>query len=141
MEQYFLFLVLEEVKEKTLDSFSRYFKCFVNAINKFNKTANIKMIQCKSINIKLFISQIKKLKSTTKNRTGVTLRLSINIIGNAEPDSPHTHLLTNTQVSNIRKLFSNNSLADLKISKTQTSNIFRHDRFLDKHFQSLTKFI
>ena len=40
------------------------------------------MTQYKSVNIKSSNSQLEKLKSVTKNRTGVTLLLSISMIGN-----------------------------------------------------------
>ena len=48
------------------------------------------------------------------------------MIGDNEVDFPHQLLLTNTQVSNIRKTFANNSSANIKLSKTQLSKmIFR----------------
>ena len=36
---------------------------------------------------------------------------------------PHELLLTNRQVSNLCKAFANNSLADIKLSKTQLSKM------------------
>ena len=41
------------------------------------------------------------------------------MIGDNETNSPHQFLLTNRQVANIRKAFANNSLIDIKLSKTQ----------------------
>ena len=54
------------------------------------------------------------------NRTGVTINLSSNIIGdsNDENNFPRKLLLTNTQVSKLRKAFSNGSSANIKVSKT-----------------------
>ena len=72
------------------------------------------MTQYNSLNVKLSNSQLNKLKSAIKNETKVVLRLSSNIIGdsNDETNFPHKLLLADRQVLNIRKAFSNNSLAD-----------------------------
>ena len=59
-----------------------------------------------------------KLKSAIKNETEVLLRLSSNIIGNNETNFAHKLLLTDRQVSNIRKAFANNSSAAIKLLKT-----------------------
>lgn len=40
-------------------------------------------------NIKSSNSRLEKSKSETKNATGVTLRLSMNIVGNDEGNLPH----------------------------------------------------
>ena len=79
------------------------------------------MIQYNSLNVKLSNSQLNKLKSATKNETEVVLRFSSNIIGDNEANFPHELLLTNRQVSNLRKSFANNSSTDIKLSKTQLS--------------------
>ena len=65
--------------------------------------------------------QIIKLKSWIKNGTEVTWKISSNVVGdsNGENNFPHKFLLTNTQVSRLRKAFGNGSLASLKLSKTQ----------------------
>ena len=67
------------------------------------------MTQCNSLNVKLSNSQLNKLKSAIKNETEVVLRLSSNMIGNNETNCPHELLLTNRQVSSLRKSFANNS--------------------------------
>ena len=77
------------------------------------------MTQYNSLNVKLSNLQLNKLKSATKNETEVVLRLSSNRIGNNETNFPHELLLTDRQVSNLRKSFANNSSADIKLSKTQ----------------------
>ena len=77
------------------------------------------MTQYNSLNMKLSNSQLNKLKSAIKNETEVVLRLSSNMIGNNETNFPHELLLTDRQVSNLRKSFANNSSADIKLSKTQ----------------------
>ena len=66
-------------------------------------------------------SQLNKLKSGIKNGTEVTLNLSSNLIGNSNDETNFSHklLLTDTQVSKIRKAFANGSSANIKFSKTQ----------------------
>ena len=61
------------------------------------------------VNITLSDSQLKKLKLTAKNATGITLRISLNMIGIDETNFLHKLLLTDKQVSNICKSFENNS--------------------------------
>ena len=75
--------------------------------------------------VKLSYSQLNKLKSGIKNGTRVILHLLPNLIGNSndEINFPHKSLLTDTQVSNIRKAFPNGSSANIKFSKTQFSKI------------------
>ena len=62
------------------------------------------MTQYNSLNVKLSNSQLNKFKSAIKNETEVVLRLSSNI-GDNETNFPYTLLLTNRQVSNLRKAF------------------------------------
>ena len=47
------------------------------------------------------------------------------MIGDNETIFPHELLLTNRQVVNIRKAFANNSLTDIKLSKTQLSKMIQ----------------
>ena len=51
------------------------------------------------------------------------MNLSSNLIGNSNKESnrPHKLLLTNTQVSKIRKAFANGLSANIKFSKTHLS--------------------
>ena len=90
------------------------------------------MIQYNSLNVKLSNSQLNKLKSATKNETEVVLRFSSNIIGDNEANFPHELLLTNRQVSNLRKSFANNSSTDIKLSKTQLSMMIQSGGFLGR---------
>ena len=73
------------------------------------------MSQYNTLNVKLSNSQLNKLKSAIKNGTKVTLRLSSNVFGdsNDENNFPHKLLLTNTQVSRLRKAFANDSSANI----------------------------
>ena len=65
------------------------------------------MTQCNTLNVKLFNSQLNKLKSGIKNDTEVTLNLSWNLIGNSndETNFPYNLLLIDMQVSRIPKVF------------------------------------
>ena len=81
------------------------------------------MTQYNSLNLKLSNSQLNKFKSTIKNETEVVLRLSSNMIGNNETNFPHALLITNRQVSNLRKVFAVHLSANIKLSKTQLSKM------------------
>ena len=79
------------------------------------------MTQYNSLNKKLSNLHLNKLKSAIKKETQVVLRPSSNMIGNSDDEInfPGKLLLTNRQVSNLRKAFANNSLVNIKLSKTQ----------------------
>ena len=76
------------------------------------------MTQNNSLNVKLSNSQLNKLESAIKNESEAVLRLSWNMIGNsdAETNFPHKLLLTNRQVDNLRKAFSNYLSTDIELS-------------------------
>ena len=97
------------------------------------------MTQYNSLNVKLSNSQLNKFKSAIKNETEVVLRLSSNMIGDNETNFPHELLLTNRQVSNLRKSFANNSSADIKLSKTQLSKMIQSGGFLSRLLGPLLK--
>ena len=61
------------------------------------------------------------------------------MIGDNETNSPHQFLLTNRQVANIRKAFANNSLIDIKLSKTQLSKMIQSGGFLGRLLDPLLK--
>ena len=88
------------------------------------------MTQYNSLNVKLSNSQLNKLKSAIKDDTEVVLRLSSNMIGNNDTNFHHKLLLTNRQVANLRKVFANYSSADIKLTKTQLSNMIHQEDFL-----------
>ena len=79
------------------------------------------MTQYNTLNVKLSSSQLNNLKYAIKNRTEVTLNLSSNLVGDSNDESnfPHKLLLTNTQVSKIRKAFANCSSTNIEFSKIQ----------------------
>ena len=97
------------------------------------------MTQYNSLNVKLSNSQLNKLKSAIKNESEVVLRLSSNMIGNNETNFPRKLLLTNRQVTNLRKAFANHSSADIKLSKTQLSKMIQSGGFLGRLLGPLLK--
>ena len=58
------------------------------------------MTQYNTLNVKLSNSQLNKLKLGIKNGTEVTLKISLNVVGDSNDESnfPQKLLLTNTQV-------------------------------------------
>ena len=61
------------------------------------------------------------------------------MIGNNETDFPHQLLLTDRQVSSLRKSFASNSSTDIKLSKTQLSKIIKSGGFLSRLLGPLLK--
>ena len=90
------------------------------------------MTQYNSLNVKLSNSQLNKLKSAIKNETDVVLRISSGMVGNSNDNTnfPHKLLLSDRQVANIRKAFSNNLSGDVKFSKTQLLKMMQSGGFL-----------
>ena len=84
------------------------------------------MTQYNRLNVKLSNSQLSKLNSAIKNENDVVLRISSNMVGNSNDNTnfPHELLLTNRQVENIRKAFTNHLSTDIKLSK---SSIIKND--------------
>ena len=99
------------------------------------------MTHYNTLNVKLFNSQLSKLKPELKYKTEVTLNLSSNLIGNSNNESnfPHKLLLTNTQVSKICKSFANGSAANIKFSKTHLHKIGQSGGFLGRRLRPLLK--
>ena len=58
------------------------------------------MTQYNTLNVTLSTLQVNTLKSGIKNGTEVTLKISLNVVGDStdENNFPHKLLLTNTQV-------------------------------------------
>ena len=61
------------------------------------------------------------------------------MIGDNESNFPHKLLLTNKQVSNLRKASANNSSANIKLSKTQLSKMIQSGGFLGRLLGPLLK--
>ena len=77
------------------------------------------------MNLKLSNSQLNKSNSAIKNGTDLILRLSSYMIGNSDDkvNFPHKLLLTNRQVANICKVFTNHTSTDIKLSKAQLTKM------------------
>ena len=99
------------------------------------------MTQYNTLNVKLSNSELNKLKSGIKNGTKETLKISSNVVGdyNDENNFPHKLLLTNTEVSKLRKTFANNSSVNIKLSKTQLHKIGQSGGFLGRFIEPLLK--
>ena len=78
------------------------------------------MVEYSKVNVTLTDTQLEKLKTSVKNKTGTTLRMNLKMFdGN---DLPHELLLT-TQKTKLRNAFNNNMSTDLKLSRAQISKI------------------
>ena len=81
--------------------------------------------------IKLTDTQLKKLKTSVKNKTGTTLRISLKILdGN---NLPHELLSTKRQKTKLRNAFNK----DLKLSKAQIAKIIKSGGFLESLLSKL----
>ena len=79
------------------------------------------MVEYSKVNVKLADTQLKKLKTDVKNKTGTTLRMSLKMLdGN---DLPHELLLTKDKKTKLRNVFNDNMSTELKLSKFQISKI------------------
>ena len=94
------------------------------------------MTQYNRVNVKLSTSQLNKLKSAITNENEVAIRLSPSMIGDSNDKTNFSHelLLTDRQVSSIRKAFANNSFVDIKFSKTQLSKMIQSAGSILKYF-------
>ena len=62
------------------------------------------MVECSIVNVKLSDTQLKKLKTAVKDKTGMRIRLKV-FNGN---DLPYELLLTTRQKTRLRSAFNNN---------------------------------
>ena len=88
------------------------------------------MAQYNTLNVKLSNSQLNKLKSGIKKWFWSNFdKLSSNVVADSvdENDFPQKLLLTNRQISKLCNVFSNNVLANMKLSKTQLHKIRQED--------------
>ena len=75
------------------------------------------MVEYSKVNVKLSDTQLKKLKTAVKNKTGTALRISLKMFnGN---DLPHELLLTARQKTKLRNVFNNNMSTDLNFLKVK----------------------
>ena len=94
------------------------------------------MVEYSKINVKLSHTQLKKLKTAVKNKTGTALRKSLKVFnGN---DLPHELLLTTTQKTKLRNAFNKNMPTYLKLSKVQVSEIIQSEGLIGSLLSKLT---
>ena len=69
------------------------------------------------------------------------MKISSNVVVDSKDENsfPHKLLLTNTQVSKLRKAFANGSSANIKLSKTQLQKIEQSREFLGILLEPLLK--
>ena len=86
------------------------------------------MVEYSKLNVKLSYTQLKKLKTAVKDKTGATLRMNLKILdGN---DLPHELLLTTRQKAKLINALNNNMSTDLKLSKAEISKLIKSGGFL-----------
>ena len=85
------------------------------------------MVEYSKVNVKLSDTQLEKLKTAVKNKTGTTLRMSLKMLD--ENDEPHELLLTTGQKTRLRNAFNNNVSTDLILSEAQISKIIQSGGF------------
>ena len=73
--------------------------------------------------VKLTNTQLKKVKSAAKNKTGTILGLNKKKFEDEE--LPHELFITKRQTTKMRNTFANNTLTNIKLSKTQISKIIQ----------------
>ena len=86
------------------------------------------MVESSKVNVKLADTQLKKLKTAVRNKTGRTLRIRLKIFN--ENNLPHELLLTARQKTKLKNGFNSNMSTDLKLSKSQISKIIQSGKFL-----------
>ena len=74
------------------------------------------MVESSKVNVKLADTQLKKLKTAVRNKTGTTLRISLKMFN--ENNLPHELLLTTRKKTKLRNGFNSNMSTDLKLSKS-----------------------
>ena len=121
--------------------------CFLMIFDKINEdrlkffqgsvTILKNMANYEEARIKLTNTQLNKLKSEAKNKTGTTLRITKKNFQDEE--LPHELLLKARQKTKIRNVFVSNLSTDIKLSRTQLSKIIQSDRFLGYMIGQLCK--
>ena len=90
-----------------------------------------KITQYNRLNVKLSNSKFNKIKSAIKKWKWGSFETKNNF--------SHELLLNIRQVANLWKTFANNSLNDIKLSKTQLSKMIQSGKFLGRLFGPLLK--
>ena len=86
------------------------------------------MVEYGKVNVELPDTQLKKLKTDVKTKTGTTLRVSLKMYdGN---DLPYELLLTTRQKTKLTNAFQKNISTDANLSEAQMSKIIHSGGFL-----------
>ena len=85
------------------------------------------MNEYSTLNVKLTDTQLKKLKTDVKSKTGMTLRMSLKMID--RNNQRHELFVTTRQKINLRNAFNNSLSTDLKLTKAQISEIIQSGGF------------
>ena len=85
------------------------------------------MVECSKENVKLTDTQLKKLKTVVKNKTGTILRMSLKMFD--RNNLPYELLLITSQKTKLRNAFNNIMSLDIKLSKVKVSKIIQSGRF------------
>ena len=86
------------------------------------------MVEYSKVNVKLSDTQLKKLKTAVRDKTGTNLRMNLKMLdGN---NLPHELLLTTRQKTKLWNAFNNNVSTNLKRSKAHISKIIQSWGFL-----------
>ena len=85
------------------------------------------MVESSKVNAKLTDTQLNKLKTAVKNKTGTTLRMCLKMFD--ENDLPNELLPTTIQKTKLRNAFNNNMSTDLKLSKAQIYKLIQSGGF------------
>ena len=96
-----------------------------------------KMANYQEARVKLTNTQLSKLKSASKNKTGTILR--INKKNFEDEELSHALFLTARQMIKIRNAFAKNMSTDIELSKAQLSKITQSDGFLRNMLGNLGK--
>ena len=105
----FVLTVLEKIKEARLT--------FCHG----SVTVLKKITNYQEARVKLTNSQLKKLKSTAKNKTRTILK--VNKKNYEHEKMPHELFVTKMQTTKVRNAFANNISTDIKLNKSQTSKM------------------
>ena len=85
------------------------------------------MVEYSKLNVKLWDTQLKKLKTAVKEKAGSTLRLSLKMF---DANGLPYELLTTRQKTKLGNAFNSNMSTDIKLSKAQISKIIQPWGFL-----------
>ena len=72
------------------------------------------MVKNSKVNVKLEDTQLKRLRTSVKNKTGTTLRMSLKMFNGK--NLPHELLLATRPKTKLRNAFNSNMSTDLKLS-------------------------